>query len=314
MAAKLRLTLFIKMIIGFLTSFIIAYLFSLPYSFTAGVIAVLNLWYSRDTVIKTALLRFSAGVIGIIVSTLVFIAIGHSIYHVVVAIVAVLIVLYLVGFEYGATIALVLIGQNFESYAFVQSLNAFYILLIGTIPALLLNLFVLRTPAFLKMDQEQLDEEIQAIFRALAAGAEYDAAKLVALQSKAQANIKVAFENYTVKNFGAQVAYILMRETQLNILQEIIPLYTSEKDSPHKQKINTFLKAFEHQIGFANYAEPLLVKLDELHHYFDEQQLPKTRSEFEHRALLYVFINKLTLFLQVKVDFHTKYPDFTTFM
>ena len=314
MAIKLRLTLFLKMIIGFLVSFLIAYFLKLDYSFTAGVIAVLNLWYSKDTVIKTALLRFASGVIGISLSTLILQLIGHSIPHLIVAIVVVLIALYLLKFEYGATIALVLIGQNFASYNINNSLNAFYILLIGTIPALILNLLVLRKPTFLEQDQQALDREINALFKTLARNERYDFTKLNELQQKANLNIKVALENYALKNFNAQVDYLFMREAQINVLKEIVPLHSEAELSKYKAKINEYLSFFENQIGFSDYATDLLKKLEALHMYFQNEQLPKTRAEFEQRANLYVFIAKLEKFLNLKIAFHAKHPAFVMFI
>lgn len=314
MAIKLRLTLFIKMIIGFLVSFLVAYFFKLDYSFTAGVIAVLNLWYSKDTIIKTALLRFASGLIGISLSTFVLALIGHSIPHLVVAIVVVIIALYLLKFEYGATIALVLIGQNFASYNISNSLNALYILLIGTIPALILNLLVLRKPTFLVKDQQALDLEISALFKTLAINERYDFAKLNELQQKANLNIKVALENYALKNFDAQVDYLFMREAQINVLKEIVPLHSEAELSRYKAKINEYLHLFEQQIGFSDYATNLLKELEQLITYFQNEKLPKSRAEFEHRANLYVFIAKLEKFLNLKIAFHAKHRSFTSFI
>ncbi|HZJ89612.1 MAG TPA: aromatic acid exporter family protein [Bacilli bacterium] len=314
MAFKLRLTLFLKMFVGFLISFLIAYFFKLDYSFTAGVIAVLNLWYSKDTIIKTALLRFASGIIGIVISSLFLFIIGHSVPHLVVSVVVVLVALYSLKFEYGATIALVLVGQNFADFSIYNSLNALYILLIGTVPALILNLLVLRNPTFLIKDQQAIDHEISNIFKKITAGEEVDFTILAALRLTANQNIKVALENYAFKKFSAQIDYLFMREAQINVLEEIVPLYALEQNSPYKDKINSYLARFIKEIGFEDYATDLLSELEELYLYFQNEPLPTSRSEFEHRANLYVFIAQLKRFLELKLAFHAKYPEFTTFI
>ena len=43
---------------------------------------------------------------------------------------------------------------------------------------------------------------------------------------------------------------------------------------------------------------------------FREEGLPKTRPEFETRALLFHILEDLEELLNVKVRFHVRYPDF----
>ena len=99
MEKKLRLTLYLKMLAGFMVGFLIAYAFSLPYSYTAGVIAILHLWYSRETVFKAALTRLFASFIGLAVSALLFYLFGYTLWNLFLMVFTVLAVLYLLRLE-----------------------------------------------------------------------------------------------------------------------------------------------------------------------------------------------------------------------
>ena len=52
-----------------------------------------------------------------------------------------------------------------------------------------------------------------------------------------------------------------------------------------------------------NTAEGLLRNLQELRDEFKNMELPKTREEFENRAMLYQFLNDMEQFLLIKNDF-----------
>ena len=51
--------------------------------------------------------------------------------------------------------------------------------------------------------------------------------------------------------------------------------------------------------------ETLLSELERLHHYYEQQQLPVTRQEFENRSMLYHILEDMKAFLDIKKDFIT---------
>ena len=51
----------------------------------------------------------------------------------------------------------------------------------------------------------------------------------------------------------------------------------------------------------------LICKLDKLRKNYRAMQLPKTREEFENRAMLFQFLNDLEDFLLIKKEFKKKY-------
>ena len=56
-------------------------------------------------------------------------------------------------------------------------------------------------------------------------------------------------------------------------------------------------------------ASPQRETLMQLLESFKQRALPKTRDEFETRALLYQMIYELDGFLKEKITFHARYPE-----
>jgi uncharacterized membrane protein YgaE (UPF0421/DUF939 family) len=67
--------------------------------------------------------------------------------------------------------------------------------------------------------------------------------------------------------------------------------------------IANFTLRLSNSIHEYNTAEGLLKRLQDLKDNFKVMELPKTREEFENRAMLYQFLNDLEQFLMIKNDF-----------
>ncbi len=308
MERKLRLALAIKMLLGFIIAFLIAYLFKLPYSYTAGAIAVLHLWYSRENVFKTALIRLLASAIGLAVSALLFFLLGYNVYSLFLVILGVIVALYLAKIEFGTTIAVVLIGQQWGDQTAWAPLNAFFIMLIGTIPAILLNFFTFKKSKILPEQQRLLDSEIASIFNDIETLQNVNFTKLNRVLNDTKNSLQVALENYKIDNIMAALDYINMRAEQIKILERVIKTLNSLYDSPYKHKVLDYLLLFKGRIGVEDYASPLLIEHEKLLNVYRELPLPKTREEFEHRASLYGVLLEMKQLLLLKREYYEKHP------
>jgi uncharacterized membrane protein YgaE (UPF0421/DUF939 family) len=67
--------------------------------------------------------------------------------------------------------------------------------------------------------------------------------------------------------------------------------------------IAVFTLRLSNSIHEYNTAVGLLKRLQDLRESFKSMDLPKTREEFENRAMLYQFLNDLEQFLMIKNDF-----------
>ena len=308
MEKKLRLALAFKMLIGFIIAFSVAYALKLPYSYTAGVIAILHLWYSRDNVFKAAFTRLLSSVIGLAVSALLFFLFGYNLLNLFLMVLAVLAVLYLLKLEYGATIALVLIGQQWAEQTAFAPLNALLIMIIGTVPALLLNFFTFKKSTVLYEQQILLDKKIAELFIKIETINEDDLKEVQSVLENTKHSLQVALDNYKINNIMQAFNYINVRAEQIKILEDIVKTLNSLYASPYKQKIIDYLHLFKDRIGFEDFASELLLKHDELLASYRKLPLPKTREEFEHRAALYGVLLEIKQFLLLKKAYHDAFP------
>lgn len=308
MEKKLRLALFLKMFVGFMLGFLLAEALRLPASYTAGVIAILHLWYSRESVFKGALTRLVAAIIGLAVSAFIFHFFNYNYLSLFAMVLIILSLLYLLKLEYGSTIALVLIGQQWGLQTPDAPLNALYIMLIGTGIALILNLITFRRSKTLSVAQKHLDTEIAAIFTTFKADTDYDFSHVKKALITTKSSLKIALENYRVDNILQTLAYINMRGEQIKVLEKIVATLKTLAPSPYKDEIINYLDLFKERIGETDYASDLLVKHDELLTYYRGLALPKTRSEFEHRASLFAILSEIKQFLVLKREYHESYP------
>lgn len=307
MDKKLRILLFGKMFIGFVIGFLIAWAFSLPYSYTAGVIVVLHLWYSRETVIASALKRLVASFVGLGVSALLFFLFGYQTYVIIIVVLIVLFILYTLKLEFGATIALVLIGQQWSEQTAHAPLNALYIMLIGTITALVLNAITYSNPKKLLPKIDNVVHLLETLFVDISKERTPDFEGTKESIKALQDYMQLVSENYRIENIIRLMDYINMRYNQLNLLEKVYNELCIVDSSIYKSYILEFIGKFENHIGEQDFASFLLVELNNLLEMYRALELPKTRLEFEHRARLYIVLDYLKAILNEKLIYHSKH-------
>ena len=107
------------------------------------------------------------------------------------------------------------------------------------------------------------------------------------------------------------LSYLEMRKRQMNNVNHIYQhglKLTIEHENLNM--IITFIEELILHVGYADQATSQKEKLKEMQTYYKKTKLPKTRDEFETRAMLYQILNELEYFLDVKINFHKKYPSF----
>ena len=101
-----------------------------------------------------------------------------------------------------------------------------------------------------------------------------------------------------------ELDYIRMREHQSVILREI---YINIKNIAYLPKqaeqVATLLGQIEQDYHKDNTVEGLLGELDVLLSDMKEQELPRSREEFEARAILFYILMQIKNLLQLKRDF-----------
>lgn len=309
MEKTLRITLFLKMIVGFTAAYLLGLLFKIDYSYTAGVIAVLSLALTKEAVIQAALKRFSASLIGISVGALLFFLLGYEIYTLIIVVITLLVFLYILKLEIGAVLALVLISQEYLGAGPRFALNALYVLVIGMGIAILLNLYAPAPKKIIYTNELKIDKQISDVFLQLSRDEPVDFTPLKQAITLAKHDLILAKENRTFKDVEKRISYLGMRENQTLVLERVNAISQTINASVYKDKLLAYLAVFINNIGKIDNATRLLTLLDELHVDYEKLSLPTTRKEFEERAELFHILSELRAFLEAKIDYHHKYDE-----
>ena len=76
--------------------------------------------------------------------------------------------------------------------------------------------------------------------------------------------------------------------------------------SEHTHIISEFTRKVSDSIGVDKLYQEVLIELERVRGVFESMPLPKTRVEFESRAMLFQFLNDIEEFLEIKRDYMKK--------
>ncbi len=315
----------IKMLIASLASTAIALLFNVESAITAGILAILSIKLTKTDSINLAIKRFVDALLALLLASLMFVLIDYSMAVFFLFTVVFITVSFLVKMDEGIVPSLVLANILLQHGSFDAGvlLNTFALIAIAITVALLLNVFYpVNSQKELRAYTLDIDalikEDITLLEKSLRDEASYirdhDPLKnrlKTILGEAMQVNKDILFDNDE-----RYIDYLRMRRSQMKRLSRAHELVL-RLDCHHKNAsvIADYLKELITDIGYANKAEDQLKELRTMLKDFRENSnLPKTRSEFETRAVLYQILYELEAFLKDKIAFHESHPDFSKSM
>ncbi|WP_025725102.1 aromatic acid exporter family protein [Acholeplasma granularum] len=313
----------IKLVIVAVISGLIAYFVGIKDYILVGTIGILSVSLTKKDTIKDGINRYLDVLMGLILSTVMFIFFG---YHLVVLIIFLAIFInlsYVLKINVGLIPALVLVKHIFDA----QDHSLFFILeRVGIISisvgsALLINLFY---PEFynqrMKKSLIEVDQMLKDHLYMLNLylikkedGPEY-LRHYELLNEKISNQVLLAElgdKDKLFDNDHRYLAYLYMRRNQLNYINKMYECVDRiEVHHPFEQIVANYIKDLVADIAPDDNATKQLKSLKELKNNFRNEKLPKNRQEFETRALLFHILEDLEEFLNIKLRFHDRYPDF----
>ncbi len=306
---KTNIYLFIKVTLGFIIAFLTAYFLKLPYFYTTGVITLLSLEKTKLRSYKIALIRLISMILAFILGALFFQLFNFEAFGVVLFILIFIPLSYLIKIEKGLSVSLVLVSQIYLEKDLTFTLNAFYIFFIGVGIGLLLNLIMPNYYKEITKNTTLIDQEINETIKLISKNYKPNFVNLNNLINTTFSLIQNELENMTSLEIKETLNYIEMRNEQKYLLEKISDELINVDHIEEKTIILNYLKLFENQIGKENYALNLNEKLNDLFEFFKKRSLPKERSLFEQRALLYTTLLDIKQFLNLKLLYHSKYQN-----
>lgn len=305
----------IKTAVGATIAIILANFFGLKYALSAGVITILSVQNTKRKSVEIAWSRFNSTCLALMISGILFSLIGFNAFAfgLYLLIFIPLAVSYKLsdGIVMSSVLVTHLLGEGYISLSLIA--NEFFLVIIGAGIAILFNLYMPRMQPRIKEDQAKIEEQFRIVLLCLAGTTssqsvaideEFLFQTLEEMLLKARDRAMLHKENYLLDEMTYYVQYMDMRFMQYQVLLSM--RQTLGKVVMTVEQSSLIADLTEH-IAFNlheyNPAEDLIQMTQDVLTQCRNQELPKTREEFENRALLFQYLNDLQYLLEIKCHF-----------
>ena len=307
----------LKIAIGSGLAIILANLLNLKYEIFAGTITLLTILTTKWETIRLSLYRVVTFVFSVVVCFLVFNHLGGGWLEYGVFIL--IMVFFCEALGWGATISVnAVIGAHFfteSDFSRQFILNEFALLLIGITIAIVLSLYSNNRGTQKKVlkDMKYVEEQLQQILAHMADYLRKEPLKhsvwedIDGLEAKIKDYIEDAYE-YNNNSFSKHPEYYIdyfeMRLLQIDELHSLHYEMRKMQSMPEQAEIIAeFMDFVTESIGKMHALDMQLERLYSILEHMKTQELPKSREEFESRAILYHVLMDLEDFLLIKKRF-----------
>ena len=305
----------IKTAVGATIAIILANFFGLKYALSAGVITILSVQNTKRKSVEIAWSRFNSTCLALMISGILFSLIGFNAFAfgLYLLIFIPLAVSYKLsdGIVMSSVLVTHLLGEGYISLSLIA--NEFFLVIIGAGIAILFNLYMPKMQPRIKEDQAKIEEQFRIVLLCLAGTTssqsvaideEFLFQTLEEMLLKARDRAMLHKENYLLDEMTYYVQYMDMRFMQYQVLLSM--RQTLGKVVMTVEQSSLIADLTEH-IAFNlheyNPAEVLIQMTQDVLTQCRNQELPKTREEFENRALLFQYLNDLQYLLEIKCHF-----------
>lgn len=307
----------IKTAIGAMIALVIAQLFELDNASTAAVITLLSVQSTKRQSVIVAVKRFTACIAGMLLATILFEGTAYTPITIGILLFFYIPIMAKLQLQDGIVPGFVIIMQMYVkgdiSLSFIA--NQLSIILIGIIVALLVNLYMPSTENKLREIAKETEENMKQLLLQLSRfvrqkepvwNDEFEILTAESIKSGQQI-AKRNVENSFFRKENYYEAYFNMRNEQITILRRVVPsILHLPSTFEQSEMVAHFIENVALSLHESNPAKELLENVRELKATFREMDLPKTRQEFETRAVLLILINEVERFISLKTVFYEK--------
>ena len=288
----------------------------LDFAVSAGIVAILSVQPTKKETLRTALARLLAFAVALVISITLFNLLGFKV---------LVFFLYLLIFilvcqwrKWISAMAMdsVLISHflSFGKTGPAEIKNEILLFVLGVAFGILVNLLLHKKTDYIEELKKQTDNQIKQALHRMALRIQnpaladyYNGSCFVSLNESIFTAKKQAEENYNnqfSKKDTFDSCYLDMREKQTRILYEMFKAARALHTTPTTAALlSDFLEKVSNEYHKDNDVKALLEELALIHDKMKAHPLPQTRTEFEDRANLFILMERLKEFLQIKHDF-----------
>jgi len=299
----------LKTVIGAVIAMYLAITLGLKYATAAGIITILSLQSTRKQSLRISSKMIGAFLLALLLAVGLFKLFGYTPLVFGIFLLLFIPIAVRLNVQEGIVVSAVLITQLLIEKNTEMSfiLNQIYLMAIGVIIALVLNLYMPSFENKIKEEQDIIEKTIKKILLDMSNSLRD---QVVSIQEEELFNfleIRLKkgrmmahkdFNNSFSSNNSDYTTYMDIRSQQLHCLQNMRKHF-ERLSITYKQTIliADFTIIIAHSIQGNDAAEKRLRDLSELRKSFTTMELPQNREEFKNRGILYQFLNDMDEFL-----------------
>ena len=314
----------IRITIAAVLSVMVATYLGLENPLSAGIIAILGVLETRLETVQNALKMFFALILAFIVATIIFLIFDFSVFSFGIYLALYVPLAYSFKVDVGIAPSSVLVTHFITagSISWQWQLNGIFIMAIGLVFATIAHLW---NPSYNKKLERrivEIERQMSLILflleKRLAEGNEtterikaelkdlYDRIK----EFEGLAFVELENSQFTKTGKDYYIRYAQMRQQQYEILDLITNSLANMLPNTEENKILASIFGLTaEQLDESNTGIELLNDIGKLYLRFRDSALPKSREEFESRAVLYNILMDFERFLELKRDFYLEYEE-----
>jgi uncharacterized membrane protein YgaE (UPF0421/DUF939 family) len=299
----------LKTVIGAVIAMYLAIALGLKYATAAGIITILSLQSTRKQSLRISSKMIGAFLLALLLAVGLFKLFGYTPLVFGLFLLLFIPIAVKLKVQEGIVVSAVLITQLLIERTIEISfiLNQIFLMAIGVLIALILNLYMPSFEHKIKEEQDVIEKTIKKILLDMSSSLQNQVVSIQEeelfkyLEVKLKKGREMAYmdlNNSFSSNNRDYTTYMDIRSQQLHCLQNMRKHF-ERLSITYKQTIliADFTVIIAHSIQGNDAAEKLLKDLSELRKSFTTMELPQNREEFENRGILYQFLNDMDEFL-----------------
>lgn len=309
----------IKTALGTFISIYLAEFFNINFGVTAGIVTIISIQATKRESFKIALERFIASLVGLLLSLVFFYFWGYSpiIFGLFVLIFMPICTKFNLIQGFLVTVVLATHILVIEKISMKIFINEILIMILGMGVALILNLYMPDMRKDIRESKFRVDSLMKTLINyfgdVLVTGAVFiDEEELFEnLKIELDRGRDMVYKDYNNSLIAGSrygIELFIMKKNQYNVLLRMRKhFYRFYISSEHAYIISEFTKKVADSIGVDKIYNEVLIDLERIRDIFSKMPLPKSRVEFESRAMFFQFLNDIEEFLELKKEFLKRY-------
>ena len=307
----------IKLSLGALVGIWVAYFLGLTHPLTAGIIVLLSLGKTRRSSIEVALVRVKAVGLAFILASTIFLVAGFTVYSFGLFLFLYIPCILKLKLEDGLVIGSVLSTHLITATTVNMDIlfNTTILFVIGVSVALVFNLYMPDMSKEIVKDQQYIEDRFRELLLMMTTmirgDKNFDQKVMSDVETfidHALARARMNEENNLLLDVSYHTNYIKMRKLQFDVLSRMMGLVGKvEMNLSQADLLADLTEELACTLSKTNTGKDLLNKIDDALAEFQQGELPKSRREFENRAILFQYLSEFRHIVELKGEFSHEY-------